>query len=75
MAQPGGATAQEQERAKDEFIEDARNVGAQQPGTRLQHARQRRGCPHVDSECLVEAHCEWHDLFIRNDSLLYLNVY
>tara|TARA_B110000008_G_scaffold234142_1_gene238349 strand:- start:41 stop:211 length:171 start_codon:yes stop_codon:yes gene_type:complete len=56
VAQPSGATAQEQERAKYEFIQAKRAVRAPQPGTRLQHARQRRGRPHVDSECLVNTH-------------------
>ena len=68
MVQANGATTQKQERAKYELIEDTqkvrRKVRLPQPGTRLQHARQSRGCPHVDSKCLVEAHWEWHDLFI-----------
>jgi len=56
VVQANGATAQKQQRAENELIEDTQEVCLPPPGTRLQHARQRRGFPHVDSKCFVEAH-------------------
>ena len=73
VAHPSGATTQQQQRTAAEVTGGAPDVRAPHPDTRLDHARQRPGHPHVDSECFVEAHGEWQScLYAIRSLILYL---